>query len=153
MLGIADPDKQGGGLMRYIISRRSVRGYPLDDDCRTAGIIREADGAGNPRRYCSGYKDTATEEIKPDCLECKAYIDNIVPWKGERSRRIFTGNGKGRHMTNGEYIRGLSNEDLAYFISRLIDCETCPAEKTCNISVTRTCENCLTEWLDAERKA
>ena len=56
-------------------------------------------------------------------------------------------------MTNGEYIRGLSNEDLAHFISRLIDCDTCPAEKTCNISITRTCENCLTEWLDAERKA
>lgn len=34
--------------MRYIISRRSVRGYPLDDDCRTAGVIREADGAGDP---------------------------------------------------------------------------------------------------------
>ena len=71
--------------MRYIISRRSVRGYPLDDDCRTTGIIREADGAGDPRRYCSGICDPETGQIEMKCVVCKAHIDNVTPWKGERN--------------------------------------------------------------------
>lgn len=71
--------------MRYVISRRSVRGFPLDDDCRSAGIIREADGQGDPRRYCSGYTNPITGETKPDCVTCKAHIDNVTPWKGERN--------------------------------------------------------------------
>ena len=71
--------------MRHVISRRSVRGYPLDDDCREAVIVREADGVGDPRRYCCGIHDPETDQLEMKCVICKAHIENLVPWKGERN--------------------------------------------------------------------
>lgn len=55
-------------------------------------------------------------------------------------------------MTNGEYIRGLSDEELAIFISRIIDCDVCPAMNHCHNS-NDPCAVCLAEWMKAERKA
>lgn len=55
-------------------------------------------------------------------------------------------------MTNGEYIRGLSDEDLATFISRIIDCDVCPAMDYCKVT-NYSCKKCLADWLKAERKA
>lgn len=66
-----------------IINRRVLRGMPLDDQCKDfGGIIREADGRGDPRRYCTGYSDG--EGVSQSCSACKAFIKNMVPWRGER---------------------------------------------------------------------
>ena len=67
-----------------IINRRMLRGFSLDDQCRDFGeILREVDGPGDPRRFCTGYSFEG--EVNPDCAMCKAYAENAGPWAGERN--------------------------------------------------------------------
>ena len=62
-----------------------MRGFPLDDQCKDfGGLCREVDGEGDPRIYCTGYSDD-TGNVQTACAECKAYVKNVTPWKGERN--------------------------------------------------------------------
>ena len=41
-----------------IINRRVMRGFALDDQCKDFGwILKEVDGKGDPRRFCTGISD------------------------------------------------------------------------------------------------
>ena len=68
-----------------MINRRQLRGYPLDDNCKKlAAIVRDVDGAGDPRKFCTGIIDDDTRHICKPCRDCKAYRENATPWNGER---------------------------------------------------------------------
>ena len=55
----------------------------LDERCREdAEIVREVDGKGDPRKFCTGYSEG--DELNPGCAICKAYAENATPWNGER---------------------------------------------------------------------
>ena len=75
--------KEGQGM---VINRRVLRGFALDDQCKDfGGIIREADGKGDPRRFCTGYSVDEGGKLQEQCAICKAYIGNVTPWDGERN--------------------------------------------------------------------
>ena len=62
-----------------------VRGFPLDEQCKEFGeLCREVDGDGDPRIFCTGYSNDAGD-VQTFCAECKAYVKNVTPWKGERN--------------------------------------------------------------------
>ena len=66
-------------------SRSQMRGDKLDADCKYKSVIvRDADGPGDPRQFCSGIMDELTKDIKDKCTACKAYVENAKPWPGER---------------------------------------------------------------------
>lgn len=89
-----------------IINRRVMRGRPLDDQCRDfGGIMREIDGKGDPRRYCTGYSVIDSGEIHKGCASCKAFYGNATPWKGERDG-ILPG-----QISMDEYMRGNENDN------------------------------------------
>ena len=68
-----------------IINRRVIRGFALDDQCRDfGGILREIDGKGDPRRFCTGISDETGGGVSPSCKTCKAFVKNATPWNGER---------------------------------------------------------------------
>ncbi len=66
-----------------MINRRQLRGYPLDDNCKKlAAIVNDVDGAGDPRKFCTGIDDG--EGVCETCANCKACAVNATPWNGER---------------------------------------------------------------------
>lgn len=68
-----------------IINRAKVRGKKLDEDCRKAQITRYEYGRYDPRVYCRGLADPETEELLDKCRECKALVDNSIPWDIEKA--------------------------------------------------------------------
>lgn len=82
-----------------------MRGFPLDDQCKDfGGIIREADGKGDPRRFCTGYSDD-NGSVHEDCVSCKAFIKNMTPWMGERDG-VLPG-----QISIDEYMKTVCKED------------------------------------------
>ena len=52
-------------------------------------------------------------------------------------------------MTNYESIKAMDKDDLAEFLSGIVDCNTCPAlEKFCDGQ--RDCVDAILNWLNAE---
>lgn len=52
-------------------------------------------------------------------------------------------------MTNYESIKAMDKDDLAEFLSGIVDCNTCPAlEKFCDGH--RDCDDAILNWLNAE---
>ena len=51
-------------------------------------------------------------------------------------------------MTNREWIESLTDQQLAAFLSEIIDCLRCPANEDCN-KYTK-CETAIEEWLRRE---
>lgn len=78
-------------------------------------------------RGCENCKYRGMDETQKPCAHCtKNAVDNYET------------------MTNGDYIRSLSDAELAQIIM-------CPGEIDCN-SVKCGCSECLRRWLEAERK-
>lgn len=50
-------------------------------------------------------------------------------------------------MTNGEKIRGMTDEELARFLSECADCATCQLVNPKNCRTEETCTKAFVEWL------
>ena len=76
---------------------------------------------------CKTCKYRYRDESEEPCAHCtRNAVDNYEP------------------MTNGDYIRSLSDEKLAQIIM-------CPDEIDCN-SVKCSCSECTLRWLESERE-
>ena len=65
------------------VSRAQLRGKPLDDDCRIAGISKHECGPDDQRCFCYGLKDMMTDDLVDKCWDCPAYAMNATPLKEE----------------------------------------------------------------------
>ena len=54
-------------------------------------------------------------------------------------------------MTNAEYIRSMTDEQLSDFFAYIIDCWHCPIYDDCRIE--KKCDNALFGWLKQEHKS
>ena len=60
--------------------RATLRGKPLDDDCKRAKISKHEYGLKDTRCYCYGlFAPHSIYEVNPKCLECGAYCLNAKP--------------------------------------------------------------------------
>ena len=50
-------------------------------------------------------------------------------------------------MTNGERIRGMSDEELAKFLADCSDCASCYLDEPNNCGTEETCAKAFLEWL------
>lgn len=66
------------------ISRADLRGKPLNFDCRRARTTRGEYGKKDYRVFCYGLYRERTEEIREECLNCKAYVMNAEHLEKER---------------------------------------------------------------------
>ena len=53
-------------------------------------------------------------------------------------------------MTNGDRIRAMSDEELAKFLRTIMNCLSCPVQKTCFLEVG--CMTKIARWLKQEAK-
>jgi hypothetical protein len=53
-------------------------------------------------------------------------------------------------MTKGDWIRGMTDKQLADFLADVIDCWHCPTYQEC--TNVKSCDNALMAWLKQERK-
>mgnify|MGYP007133746318 FL=1 len=53
-------------------------------------------------------------------------------------------------MTNADYIRTMSDEELAHFISEIADCCVCKAEMGEGCSAGKKCEDFWLDWAKQE---
>lgn len=62
------------------IDRATLRGKPLDDDCKRAKPSTHEYGLSDKRIYCYGlFAPNGSKEIHPKCEECGAYCRNAMP--------------------------------------------------------------------------
>ena len=61
------------------ISRAKLRGKPLNFDCRRARTTQCEYGKKDYRVFCYGLYQDRMEEIREECLNCKAYVMNAEP--------------------------------------------------------------------------
>jgi hypothetical protein len=56
-------------------------------------------------------------------------------------------------MTKADWIRGMTDEQLAEFLVEVIDCWYCPTYQECtNVKSCDTCDTALLAWLKQEHK-
>ena len=67
--------------MNKRITRRKLRGKPLDDDCKKAITTTHEYGMNDNRVFCLGLRWEGYEDIVycDKCKECGALIDNSKP--------------------------------------------------------------------------
>lgn len=66
-----------------MITRRELKGEPLDYDCKTAVPATNEYGIDDDRVFCYGlYKEQSETEICDKCRKCKAFVENATPLKG-----------------------------------------------------------------------
>lgn len=53
-------------------------------------------------------------------------------------------------MTKADWIRGMTDEQLAEFLVEVIDCWHCPTYQEC--TSVKSCDNALLAWLKMEHK-
>ena len=53
-------------------------------------------------------------------------------------------------MTKGDWIRSMTDEQLAEFLADIIDCWHCPTYQEC--TDVQGCDNALLAWLKQEHK-
>lgn len=62
------------------VSRATLRGKPLDDDCRKYGRPDAYQyGADDRRCFCTGIWDRMHEDFEPKCRDCSAWNGNAEP--------------------------------------------------------------------------
>ncbi len=62
-----------------IISRATLRGKKLHDDCKKAKRTNHQWGKNDNRVFCYGFIDDSTECPLEECVECGAFVDNARP--------------------------------------------------------------------------
>lgn len=62
-----------------MISRKQLRGKPLDIDCKRARQTTHEYGWQDNRVFCYGLIDRMTDEHLQKCKECRAFVDNAEP--------------------------------------------------------------------------
>lgn len=67
------------GSKNMIITRATLRGKPLDDDCKIAKISKHEYGLNDDRCYCYGLVDCSTDDTLEKCRTCGAYCMNAKP--------------------------------------------------------------------------
>ena len=80
-----------------------------------------------------------------DCTKCASSPSCERVWKGMNNPMCV---GFKPIWTNFAMIKAMSEEELADFIARYMDCEVCPAEKpeeTCGTLLN--CRKLLIDWL------
>jgi hypothetical protein len=53
-------------------------------------------------------------------------------------------------MTKGDWIRGMTDEQLVEFLVEVIDCWHCPTYQKC--TDVKSCDNALMAWLKQKHK-
>lgn len=61
------------------VDRAKLRGKPLDPMCYKAKTSRHEFGRNDNRVFCYGLVDAMTDEVLPQCRECKALVDFAKP--------------------------------------------------------------------------
>lgn len=66
------------------IDRATLRGKPLDEDCKRANTSTHECGKEDKRVFCFGLcRDCTDWDILKKCRECKAYVYNATPLNKE----------------------------------------------------------------------
>lgn len=66
------------------IDRATLRGKPLDEDCKRAKTTTGEYGKEDKRVYCYGlYRECSCCDIREECLDCEAYVYNARPLSEE----------------------------------------------------------------------
>ena len=55
-------------------SRAQLRGKPLNKDCYRANTTTNEFGVGDNRVFCFGLCEAKTDELRDECLNCKANV-------------------------------------------------------------------------------
>ena len=57
-------------------------------------------------------------------------------------------------MTNADDIRGMTDEQLSYFLVKITDCGYCPAYQECaeDAEDVQGCDDVMLEWLKQEHE-
>lgn len=64
------------------MTRATLRGKPLDNDCKRANRTTHEFGMKDNRVFCFGlFKELSNYEIADKCIKCEAYVDNAKPIK------------------------------------------------------------------------
>lgn len=63
------------------VRRDKIRGKKLDHDCHNAKTSRYEYGPDDPRVYCYGLYDDMSDDIRTECVKCKAFVSNAEPPK------------------------------------------------------------------------
>jgi hypothetical protein len=62
-----------------MVTRRKLRGKPLDYDCKTAVPTTNEFGVDDDRVFCYGlYREQSETEICDKCLNCNAFVGNAT---------------------------------------------------------------------------
>ena len=64
----------------------------------------------------------------------------------EKKKIVFNKN-KCDSMTNGQKIKNMSDEELAYFLANYFSCELCRLKDTSICKSADSCKNAILEWL------
>lgn len=94
-------------------------------------------------------KCTSTDEAKEMIQKLHQYAmlmpNGIFNFK-EKKNIVFNKN-KCDDMTNGQKIRNMSDEELAYFLAEHLGCELCQIKNTNICKSADSCHNAVFEWL------
>lgn len=71
------------------VTRAELRGKPLNRDCYKANTTTGEYGKEDNRVFCYGLYKDKMEELREECLNCKAYVMNAEPLKKETVRMRF----------------------------------------------------------------
>lgn len=71
------------------VTRAELRGKPLNRDCYKANTTTGEYGKEDNRVFCYGLYQDRMEEIREECLNCNAYVNNAQPLKRKTERIIF----------------------------------------------------------------
>ena len=96
-------------------------------------------------------KDEARKELLETLEEyCHDKGHNLQVFAG-MADWVHTLYPKKKAMTNAEYIRSMTDEQLSDFFAYIIDCWHCPIYDDCRIE--KKCDNALFGWLKQEHKS
>ena len=63
-----------------MITRERIIGHSLDQECKKALTTANEYGANDNRIFCYGlYKEQSVTEIRDECINCKAFVNNVEP--------------------------------------------------------------------------
>ena len=62
-----------------VINRAELRGKPLERNCYGVHTTKHEFGKNDNRIFCYGIVDSMTDELLPQCKECRAMIDYAEP--------------------------------------------------------------------------
>ena len=63
-----------------MITRSKLIGHPLEPECAKALTTTNEFSANDNRVFCYGiYKEQSETEIRDECINCKAFVQNAEP--------------------------------------------------------------------------